>query len=383
MSIFTEHERAHYSRHLSLKDFGEDRQTRLKQARILLVGAGGLGCPAGLYLAASGVGKIGVIDFDIVEPSNLQRQIAHTISDINRAKVESLIDSMKAVNPWITYAGYPDRLTASNIEEILQEYDLILDGSDNFSTRFLLTDACYLMKKPLMQAAVFETEGQLSFCLPDQGPCYRCLFETIPTRETLPNCSEIGVLSVLPGTMGLLMATEAIKFITGWGETIEKKFIRYNALNASLQSYRVEKNPDCPLCGQTLLILNLEAHTSPSESSFCGELISLSISQLQSELSGTELFFCDVRSKVEYDNFHKPGAINYPLDTLSFESAQKILEELPEEAALITYCQKGIRSLEAAKILRQWGCDRVYSLEGGLSQLSETEKIWFLKTFST
>ncbi|MBY0449062.1 MAG: ThiF family adenylyltransferase [Cyanobacteria bacterium] len=379
MSVFTDHEKEHYSRHLSLTGFGEDRQILLKQSRVLLVGAGGLGCPAGLYLAASGVGKIGVIDFDTVERSNLQRQIAHSVHDLHRSKVDSLIDSMQSVNPWITYSGYRNKLAVDNIEQILPEYDLILDGSDNFSTRFLLTDACYLMKKPLIQAAVFETEGQLSFCLPGHGPCYRCLFESRPKGEALPNCSDIGVLSVLPGTMGLLMATEAIKFITGWGETLEKKFIRYNALTSSMKTYHNVNNPDCPLCGNNPKIQNLNSYQQTMDSSFCGESITLSIAQLLS-MESLQPVFLDVRSQAEYERLHKPGAIHCPLDNLSQEKTKKLLSELPEKTIIITYCQKGLRSLQAAQMLKTWGWDRVFSLDGGLNQLSETEKSWFLDT---
>ncbi len=362
-SVFTALELEQYNRHFKLQGFGMEKQARLKAARVLLIGAGGLGCPVGLYLAAAGVGTIGVVDDDRVDRSNLQRQIAHTVETLGQLKVDSLVEAMQSINPCLTYQKHPVRLGANNIAEMIQHYDLVLDGSDNFATRFLVADACFLEKIPLLQGAVFEYEAQLSLFLPDQGPCYRCVFPNPPGAQALAPCAEVGVLGVVPGTAGLMMATEAIKYLTGMGASIHGKLLRYNALAQTLNTLTLSRNQQCALCGENPTIVEpveslMTCQTPNDREAF--EIEAEAASALI--LKGVQLL--DVREDFEFQAGHIPEAIHIPLGVLKAQIPHHLFNG---EQPLLIYCQKGHRSLEAARILRAQGYKPVYSLAGGLA----------------
>jgi adenylyltransferase/sulfurtransferase len=356
-------ELAHYSRHLTLPGFGMEKQLALKNAKVLLIGAGGLGCPIGLYLAAAGVGTIGVVDFDCVERSNLQRQIAHTVEDIGQPKVDSLIAAMRAMNPLLTYQAHPYRLSSDNVAETIAGYDLVLDGSDNFATRFLLADACYLQGVALLQGAVYEYEAQLCLFTPNAGPCYRCMFQEPPSKNALAPCAEVGILGVVPGTAGLIMATEAIKFITGIGSSIQGKLLLYNALNQTMRQWFIERDKECPLCGDnpTITEINdLVVQCPTVESAVSAEVTS----EQAQVLIQNGIVVLDVRESFEFASGHLPNALHIPLGQVQTQ-AENLFADKAEP--ILAYCQKGQRSLEAARILTELGYTQVYSLAGGLS----------------
>jgi adenylyltransferase/sulfurtransferase len=359
-------EQAQYSRHLKLKGFGLEKQLCLKNAKVLLVGAGGLGCPAGLYLAATGVGAIGVVDFDRVERSNLQRQIAHRVEDIGQPKVESLIAAMRAINPAVTYQPHAVAVDETNVMSLIAGYDLVLDGSDNFTTRFLMADACYLAKIPLLQGAVFEYGAQLALFDPGQTACYRCVFEQPPQSNALAPCAEVGVLGVVPGTVGVMMATEAIKYLTGLGQSITGKLLIYNALNQTLKTLQLSKNPYCPLCGERPSILAPKAMAVACGGGAISE--ALKAFELLPEAFRDRLaqgwLVLDVREAEEFAAGHLPQADNLPLSSFNEETLRA---RFGLEQPILLYCQKGVRSLKALQQFRDFGYQQVYSLAGGLS----------------
>ncbi len=246
---FTEEQLRRYSRHILLPEVGGKGQKKISQAKVFLVGAGGLGCPVGYYLAAAGVGRIGIIDNDTVEISNLQRQIAHNTKRIGMPKVISAKQTFEELNPDVEVVPYKDKLTTKNILDLIKDYDIVVDGSDNFSTRYMVNDACVMLKKPLVSGAILRFEGQVTTIIPEEGPCYRCLFEEPPPPGLVPSCQEAGVLGVLTGVIGSLQATEVLKIILGKGELLKGELIIYNALRMSFRKVKVPKNPDCPMCG--------------------------------------------------------------------------------------------------------------------------------------
>lgn len=261
---FSEDEIRRYSRHILLQDVGGIGQAKLKAAKVLLVGAGGLGSPLALYLAAAGVGRIGIVDHDTLELSNLQRQVAHTTARIGQPKATSAATAALAINPEIRIDPYVEKLTAANISQLIAEYDLVCDGTDNFSTRFLIADACVLARKTLVSAAVLRFEGQLSTFKPhahDEGPCYRCLYPAPPPPGLVPSCSEAGVLGAVTGVMGTLQATEVLKEVLGIGDSLSGKLLVWDALAARFRTIRLRKDPKCPLCGPEATIKDLSAHT--------------------------------------------------------------------------------------------------------------------------
>lgn len=349
-----------YSRHLKLPGFGMERQIRLKNARVLLVGAGGLGCPIGLYLAAAGVGTIGVVDFDQVERSNLQRQIAHSLADVGQPKVGSLIASMRGINPLLQYNAHAMKLDDTNVSALVAQYNLVVDGSDNFATRFLLADACYLGGIPLLQGAVYEYSAQLALFTPQQGPCYRCVFREPPSRNGLAPCTEVGILGVVPGTAGLMMATEAVKYLSGLPSALQEKMLVYDALGQTLRSLDLTRDEDCPLCGRNASIREVrEMQVRCSAEQTESELSLLQARNLLAEGA----FVLDVRESYEWMGGHIPGAFHLPLGLVQTEVARSLVaEDLP----VLAYCQKGQRSLEAVRILKTLGYSQVYSLSGGL-----------------
>ncbi len=352
----------HYSRHLKLPGFGMEKQLKLKNARVLLVGAGGLGCPVGLYLAAAGVGTIGVVDFDRVERSNLQRQIAHSVATVGQPKTDSLIAALRAVNPLVTYYSHDVRLDEANVSDLIAQYDLVLDGSDNFATRFLLADACYLAGMPLLQGAVYEYSAQLALFEPQEGPCYRCVFREPPQRNQLAPCAEVGILGVVPGAAGLMMATEAVKYLSGMPSALRGKLLLYDALAQTIRHVALSKDADCPLCGENATIT--QAHelrlTCPAQAENAEQELSFEEAQ---RLLIEGAFLLDVREGFEFASGHIPGAFHLPLGLVKTEAAQSML---PSEIPVLAYCQKGQRSLEAVRLLRTLGYERVYSLSGGL-----------------
>lgn len=257
MMEFTEEQIQRYSRHIILSEVGGKGQKKLLSAKVFIVGAGGLGCPVGYYLTAAGVGTIGIIDNDTVELSNLQRQIAHSIHTLGIPKVESAKRTFEALNPDVRIVAIKDRITKDNIIDLIKDYDIVVDGSDNFPTRYLVNDACVMLGKPLVSGAILRFEGQVTTILPGEGHCYRCLFEEPPPPGLVPSCQEAGVLGVLPGVVGALQATEVLKLILGKGEVLKNELLIYNALNTSFRKIKVKRNPHCPVCGDNPTIKEL------------------------------------------------------------------------------------------------------------------------------
>lgn len=357
----------HYSRHLKLPGFGLEKQLALRDARVLLVGAGGLGCPVGLYLAAAGVGVIGVVDFDRVERSNLQRQVAHRADRLGQPKVDSLIESMRGVNPLLHYVPHHCRLSEENIQALIADYDLIIDGSDNYATRFLLADACYLGGKPLLHGAVYQYDAQISLFLPGQTACYRCVFREPPAQGALASCADVGVLGVMPGTVGLMMATEAIKFLTALPVPSQGKLLLYDALQQSLRHLALTPDADCPLCGPNASI------QAPRELKLvCGNTVGPDW-EINAQQAATLLeqgaILLDVRESFEFQGGHIPQACHLPLGRV----ADGIADLHPggagavESLSIVAYCQRGQRSLEAVRQLRALGYAQSYSLRGGIA----------------
>jgi sulfur-carrier protein adenylyltransferase/sulfurtransferase len=253
-----EAQRKRYDRHLLIPEIGEKGQLKLLKSKVLLIGAGGLGCPSAIYLAAAGIGTIGIVDNDRVDESNLQRQVLHRTENVGKLKVDSAKEALLAQNPTIQVRTYSDRITAANAAEIVADYDLVIDGTDNFTTRYLMNDACVLLRKPNVYGSVFRFEGQVSFFVPGEGPCYRCLYPEPTPSELAPSCQDAGVLGILPGTIGLLQATEAVKWILGIGETLAGRLLLYDALKSTFRVFRVRKDPRCPVCSDQPTITKLE-----------------------------------------------------------------------------------------------------------------------------
>jgi len=255
---FTEDQLQRYSRHIILPEVGGKGQKKMLQAKVFIVGAGGLGCPVGYYLAAAGVGTIGMIDNDTVELSNLQRQIAHNTNRLGMHKVDSAKETFEALNPDVRVVGIKDRITKDNIIDLIQDYDIVVDGSDNFPTRYLVNDACVLLRKPLVSGAILRFEGQVTTILPGDGHCYRCLFEEMPPPGLVPSCQEAGVLGAITGVVGALQATEVLKLILGKGDVLKNTLLIYNALTTTFRRVKVQRNPDCPVCGERPTITELQ-----------------------------------------------------------------------------------------------------------------------------
>lgn len=262
---FTETQLQRYSRHIILPEVGGKGQKKILNAKVFIVGAGGLGCPVGYYLAAAGVGTIGMIDNDTVEISNLQRQIAHSVNTLGKPKIDSAKATFEALNPDVNVVGIQDRITKDNIMELIKDYDIVVDGSDNFPTRYLVNDACVLLKKPLVSGAILKFEGQVTTILPGEGHCYRCLFEEMPPAGLVPSCQEAGVLGAITGVVGALQATEVLKLIVGKGEALKNTLLIYDALKTAFRRVKVPKNPNCPVCGDTPTITELQDY----EAGYC------------------------------------------------------------------------------------------------------------------
>ncbi len=361
----------HYSRHLIIPEVGVAGQRRLKGARVLLVGAGGLGSPASQYLAAAGVGTIGIVDFDVVDSSNLQRQILYTTADVGRSKLEAAAARLRAMNPMIEIVPHAVRLDAENALEIVRDYDLVVDGTDNFATRYLVNDACVLLGKPNVYASVFRFEGLLSVFALEGGPCYRCLYPEPPPPGLAPSCAEGGVFGVLPGIMGTLQAAETIKLITGVGRPMRGRLLRFDAAAMEFREFEVQRDPACPLCGDEPTQRGLADYAAfcggPAPAEEAGQPAGISAEELKRTLdSGTTIQLLDVRSSSEFEIVHIGGATLIPLDEL-----EERFSELDPAARTVCYCKTGIRSARAAQILKDRGFADTASLEGGIAAWAE------------
>ena len=368
-------ELSRYARHLSLPEVGKEGQLRLKDARVLVVGAGGLGSPLALYLAAAGIGTLGLVDFDEVDATNLQRQILHGTKDIGRAKLDSARERLADVNPNVSVVTHDVRLDSSNALEILGPYDVVADGTDNFPTRYLVNDACVLLGKPNVYGSVFRWEGQASVFASDGGPCYRCLFQEPPPPGLVPNCAEAGVLGVLPGIIGSIQALEVIKLLLGQGNTLSGRLLIFDALEMSWREMAVSRNTSCPVCGdeptQTGLIdyedfcgLKAPVEGKEREEEMVNPFGEVGAVELYERLASEEPpFLLDVRQPHEWDivNLETDGAVIIPLAEL-----RDRLDELPADREIVVYCRTGARSASAAQILADEGFPSVFNFVGGI-----------------
>jgi molybdopterin/thiamine biosynthesis adenylyltransferase/rhodanese-related sulfurtransferase/molybdopterin converting factor small subunit len=359
-----------YSRHLIMPEVGMDGQRRLKAGSVLCIGAGGLGSPAAMYLAAAGVGTIGVVDFDVVDYSNLQRQIIHGTPDVGRSKLASARDRLIAINPHIEVKTYETALSSENALELFAPYDVILDGTDNFPTRYLTNDACVLLGKPNAYGSIFRFEGQASVFATKDGPCYRCLYPEPPPPGLVPSCAEGGVLGVLPGVIGVIQATEAIKLIAGIGEPLVGRFLIYDALRMRFRELKLKKDPDCPVCGAHPTVTKLIDYeqfcglrpAAAEEAAVPSSPHEISAVELKQRLDrGEHLRIVDVREPNEYQINRIPGADLIPLGEIPRRYA-----ELDPDQELIVHCKMGARSAKAADFLRSVGFKKVLNLRGGI-----------------
>jgi sulfur-carrier protein adenylyltransferase/sulfurtransferase len=358
-----------YSRHLIIPDVGMTGQKRLKNAKVLCVGAGGLGSPALLYLAAAGVGTLGVIDFDVVDESNLQRQIIHGQSDVGRSKALSARDSIKEINPYITVVVHEVALDTDNAMEIFAGYDLIVDGTDNFATRYLVNDACVLLGKPYVWGSIYRFDGQASVFWAQYGPCYRCLYPEPPPPGMVPSCAEGGVLGVLCASIGSIQVTEAIKLITGIGDSLAGRLMIYDALEMSYRSLNIRKDPDCAICGKNPSVTELIDYDA-----FCGAVSAdaqqaaagstITAAELKAMLdSDDDIFLVDVREPNEYEIVSIPGAVLIPKDQFLTGAA---LERLPQDRRIVLHCKSGVRSAECLAVVQNAGFSDAVHLGGGV-----------------
>jgi len=354
-----------YSRHLILPEVGIEGQRRLRNARVLLVGAGGLGSPAALYLAAAGVGTLGLVDFDTVDLTNLQRQILHGTASLGVPKLESAQARLHDLNPHVRVRGFPTRLTSGNALEILRDFDVVVDGSDNFPTRYLVSDACVLLGKPNVYGSIFRFEGQASVFDARRGPCYRCLYADPPPPGAVPSCAEGGVLGVLPGIIGSLQALETVKLIVGAGDSLVGRLLLFDGLRLRFRELALRKDPDCPACGAHPTVTRLIDYEA-----FCGVGAPVAASGAEIDAQGLHrewrqerrpLLVLDVREPHEWEIVHLEAARLLPLRELPAR-----LGEIDPHAEIVTYCHHGVRSLQALQILRGAGYGRVRSLAGGI-----------------
>ena len=351
-------ELARYSRHLLLPEFGQEGQRRLKGARLLLVGAGGLGSPAALYLAAAGVGHLTVVDFDVVDVTNLQRQVLHGTGAIGRPKVESARERLRDLNPHVVVEPITERFSPTNAAALVGAHDLVVDGSDSFVTRYLVNDACVLAGKPNVHASVFRFEGQATVLSARGGPCYRCIYPSPPAADEVPSCSEAGVLGVLPGLLGVIQATEALKLVAGIGEPLVGRLLLVDALSMAFRTMRVSRDPACPACGDgaTLTLREEVAACLPPS------VPELTPAELVARMNGgTPPLLVDVREPHEWELERIPGALLAPLSRIDAE-----VPRLDASREVVLYCRSGVRSQRAGSRLRAAGFARGWSLAGGI-----------------
>ena len=356
-----------YGRHLILPEVGLDGQKRLKQGRVLIIGAGGLGSPVSLYLAAAGVGHLGLVDFDRVEASNLQRQIVHGTSTVGKPKLESAEARLKDLNPNVAVERYDTRLSAENALDIIRGYDVVVDGTDNFSTRYLVNDACVILGVPNAYGSIFRFEGQASVLATKEGPCYRCLFRQPPPPGAVPNCAEGGVLGVLPGLVGTIQANETIKLLLGIGTPLIGQLLLVDALEAQFRRVKIRKDPACPACGTREIkkLVDVEVACGVPETS--GTVVEITATELAHRLDqGEPIFLLDVREPHEWAISRIEGARLAPLGELG-----RYFGDLPRDRPIVVFCKGGVRSAKAALNLQEAGFTQVESLAGGINGWSE------------
>lgn len=361
-----------YSRHLILPEFGTGGQRKLKQGSALLIGTGGLGSPLALYLAAAGVGHIGLVDFDIVDESNLQRQIIHSTSTLGIRKTESAKMRLRDLNPHIDIATYDVQITSENAFDLIRPYDVVVDGTDNFPTRYLTNDACVMLGKPNVYGSIFRFEGQATVFSPKHGgPCYRCLYPEPPPPGLVPSCAEGGVLGVLPGVIGTIQATEAIKLLSGIGEPLIGRLLLYDALAMRFRELKLRRNPDCPVCGDHPTVTELIDYQQ-----FCGISPEEAHRDATIEITPAEVadwlhsdnppFLLDVREPNEWEICHIPGAVRISVNELA-----ERMNELDSAVEMVVYCRSGVRSARAVELLRQAGFRKVKNMAGGILRWSD------------
>ena len=370
-ATLTNDEILRYSRHLIMPEVGMEGQQKLKAARVLCIGAGGLGSPLALYLAAAGVGTLGIVDFDVVDYTNLQRQIIHSTADVGRKKLDSAAEKLKAINPFLNIRKFETRLSSDNALELFRDFEIIADGTDNFPTRYLVNDACVLTGKPNVYGSIFRFEGQASVFAMKEGPCYRCLYPEPPPPGLVPSCAEGGVLGILPGLVGVIQATEAIKLILGQGDSLIGRLLLVDALGMKFRELKLRKNPDCPVCGKHPSITKLIDYNE-----FCGirgeekpmevGVPEIQVEELKSRLdSGEDVFVLDVREPHEYQICNISGYL-IPLGDLP-----KRVHELDSSREIVAHCRSGARSAKAVDFLRQAGFKKVHNLAGGILAWAE------------
>jgi molybdopterin/thiamine biosynthesis adenylyltransferase/rhodanese-related sulfurtransferase/molybdopterin converting factor small subunit len=363
-----------YSRHLLLPEVGVVGQRKLKAARVLTIGAGGLGSPLSLYLAAAGVGTIGIVDFDVVDLTNLQRQIVHGTATLGRPKLESAEARLTDVNPNVRIEKYETRLSSENALEIIREYDIVVDGTDNFPTRYLVNDACVLLGKPNVYGSIFRFEGQASLFYAPEGPCYRCIYSEPPPPGLVPSCAEGGVLGVLPGIIGSIQALETIKWIIGAGDSLLGRLLLFDALKLRFRELQLRKDPSCPICGDNPTIhelIDYEAFCGiGAEPAYTGPEISAEELEREMKEKGSELVLIDVREPHEWEIAHIEGARLIPLGQLP-----EHLGELDGHAEIVTHCHHGARSMKALALLKGAGFSKVRSLAGGIDAWADRVEV--------
>jgi len=368
---------ARYSRHLLLPEVGVEGQEKLCNSKVLCIGTGGLGSPLGLYLAAAGIGKLGLVDFDVVDQSNLQRQIMHGESTVGKLKVDSAKKRLADINSDVEVITYNTRLSSENAIEIFKDYDIIVDGTDNFPTRYLANDAAVLLEKPYIYGCILRFEGQASVFHSKEGPCYRCLYPEPPPPGLVPSCAEGGVLGILPGIVGLIQATEVVKLILGKGETLVGRLMIFDALGMKFREMKLRKDSDCPICGKNPTITKLINYEQfcgiPSETEVATENAELEISaeEVKSKLDKSENFtLIDVREPSEYEICRIDGSVLIPLGEIEAMKPQN-LNGLSQKDEIILHCKAGVRSLKAVKALKKMGFENAKSMAGGIEAWSE------------
>jgi molybdopterin/thiamine biosynthesis adenylyltransferase/rhodanese-related sulfurtransferase len=363
-----------YSRHLILPEVGMEGQRRLKAARVLCVGTGGLGSPLAFYLAAAGIGTLGLVDFDVVDASNLQRQIIHSTKDIGRKKLDSAAEKLIALNPALNIVKHETMLTSANALEILKDYDIVADGTDNFPTRYLVNDACVLLGKPNAYGSIFRFEGQASVFATEDGPCYRCLYPEPPPPGLVPSCAEGGVLGILPGLVGVIQATEVIKLILGKGSPLIGRLLLVDALSMRFRELKLRKNPECPVCGENPTVKELIDYDhfcgivpeSKEEKAVKNGVPQLSVRELKRRIDGGEdVFILDVREPYEYQIAQIGGKL------IPQNDVPQRLPEIPRDREVVVQCRSGARSQKIAEFLKQSGYTQVVNLAGGILAWSD------------
>ena len=369
LPALTTEELSRYSRHLILPEVGMEGQQRLKAAKVLCVGAGGLGSPLAFYLAAAGIGTLGLVDFDVVDASNLQRQIIHSTADIGRKKLDSAAEKLQALNPALNIVKHETILSSANALDILNDYDIVADGTDNFPTRYLVNDACVLLGKPNVYGSIFRFEGQASVFATKAGPCYRCLYPEPPPPGLVPSCAEGGVLGILPGLLGVIQATEVIKLILGQGEPLVGRLLLVDALAMRFRELKLRKNPECPVCGANPTVTHLIDYQqfcgikpeTPQEKTLKNGIPQMSVTELKQRLDANDdLFLLDVREPFEYQIANIGGKL------IPQNDVPQRLAELDRGRQIVVQCKSGGRSQRIAEFLAQNGYTKVSNLAGGI-----------------